>query len=107
MIRAASAILLAALAASPAFATSYSAKPITAAGQKIVARDVVWACGPAACQGASDEGRPATVCQSLAKKVGRLETFVADGRAFGVQELDRCNAAAKAGGTAALAASGN
>jgi hypothetical protein len=103
MIRIASALVLAALAASPAFATNYSAKPITPASQKVVARDVIWACGPAACQGSTPESRPAIVCQSLAKKVGRLENFVANGRAFASAELDRCNAVVKDGGSTAVA----
>ena len=107
MIRTASAIVLAALAATPALAINYSAKPITAVSQKIVARDVIWACGPAACQGSTEEGRPATVCQSLAKKVGRLENFVANGRAFASAELDRCNAAVKDGGNTAVATRSN
>lgn len=107
MTRFATAFALAALAASPAFATNYSAKPIAATGQKIVARDVVWACGPAACQGSTDESRPAIVCQSLAKKVGRLESFVANGRAFASPELDRCNAVVKDGGNSAVAARSN
>jgi hypothetical protein len=107
MIRIASALTLAALAASPALATNYSAKPITPAGQKVVARDVIWACGPAACQGSTPESRPAIVCQSLAKKVGRLENFVANGRAFGPAELDRCNTAAKDGGNTAVASNSN
>ena len=103
MIRIASALVLAGLASAPAIAANYSAKPIASVSQKIVARDVIWACGPAACQGSTPEGRPAIVCQSLAKKVGRLESFVADGRAFASAELDRCNAAAKDGGNKALA----
>jgi hypothetical protein len=107
MIRIATALTLAALAASPAFATNYSAKPIAPAGAKVVARDVVWACGPAACQGSTQEGRPGIVCQSLVKKVGRLESFIANGRAFASAELDRCNAAAKDGGNNAVASNSN
>lgn len=107
MIRIVSALAFAALAAAPALATNYSAKPIAPAGQKVIARDVVWACGPAACQGSTNESRPAIICQSLVKKVGRLETFIANGRAFGTAELDRCNAAAKDGGNAAVASNAN
>ena len=99
----ASALALAALATAPAFATNYSAKPIAPVGQKIVARDVIWACGPAACQGSTQDSRPAIVCQSLAKKVGRLESFVANGRAFASADLDRCNAVVKDGGNTAVA----
>ncbi|HET7709638.1 MAG TPA: hypothetical protein VFK50_08930 [Sphingomicrobium sp.] len=100
MIRIASALVATALAAAPALATSYSAKPIAQPGQKVVARDVIWACGPAACQGSTHDSRPAIVCQSLAKKVGRLENFVADGRAFASAELDRCNAVVRDGNAA-------
>jgi hypothetical protein len=103
MIRIAPVFALAALASAPALAGNYSAKPIASVGHKVVARDVIWACGPAACQGSTAESRPAIVCQSLAKKVGRLESFVADGRAFASAELDRCNAAVKDGGSAAVA----
>ena len=86
---------LASLAA-PAVAGTYSARPIAPAGAKrIIARDIVWNCGAGTCQGSTAESRPAVLCQSLAKRVGRLESFTADGRAFGAHELDRCNAAAK------------
>jgi len=64
MIRIASALVLAALAASPAFATNYSAKPIAPASQKVVARDVIWACGPAACQGSSASRSPRRLAAS-------------------------------------------
>ena len=35
------------------------------------------------------------LCQGLAKRAGRLESFVANGRAFGSAELGKCNAFAK------------
>jgi len=44
------------------------------------------------------------LCQSLAKRAGRIESFVADGRAFTAAELDRCNASAKGAKASALAA---
>ena len=58
----------------------------------------------AACQGATDESRPLVLCQSLAKRAGRLDSFVADGRALSAAELERCNASAKAPQTSAHAA---
>jgi len=93
-----------ALIASPAGAASYSAKPLVPATGKMIARDIVWKCGPAACQGSSDESRPLVLCQSLAKRAGRIESFLVDGRAFTSAELDRCNASAKATPAEALAA---
>ena len=97
------AIAAAALAASPAVAGTYSAKLAAPAEQRIIARDITWNCGPDACQGATDESRPAVLCQSLAKRAGRVESFIANGRAFGPAELDRCNAAARKAPEQALA----
>ena len=62
--------------------------------------------GPAAadaCQGSTDASRPLVLCQDLAKRAGRLESFIADGRALGAAELDKCNASAKDGAPQALA----
>ena len=104
MARIALALITAAFVASPALAGSYSAKPIAPVGAKrIITRDIVWNCGPAACQGATDESRPLVLCQSLAKRAGRLESFLADGRAFAPAELDRCNSAARDGANPAVA----
>ena len=105
MFRPASAFVIAALAAAPAFATTYSASPAGQVAPKIVAKQLVWSCGAGACSGVTSESRPAIVCQSLARKAGRLERFTADGRAFSAVELDRCNASAKDGGTTAVASS--
>ena len=68
--------ILAAIAtglAAPAAAASYSAKLASPATSKIIARDIVWNCGPAACQGATNESRPVVLCQSLAKRAGRVD----------------------------------
>ena len=99
-------LLAAGLIASPAVAGSYSAKPATPASGKIIARDIAWACGPAACAGRTNESRPLVICQGLAKRAGVLETFAVDGRAFAADELARCNAAAK-GGVVAVANANN
>lgn len=83
--------------ATPVFAASYSAKPAVPVSQRIIARDIVWNCGPAACQGSTDESRPVVLCQSLAKQAGRIDSFIVDGREFSAAELSQCNAlAAKA-----------
>ena len=91
------------VAAVPAAASSYSAKLTTPASQRIIGPDIVWACENAACQGATEESRPAVICQSLARSTGKLENFLADGRAFTPAELDKCNAVAKAGTGKAIA----
>jgi hypothetical protein len=97
-------VLSALIAAVPAGAATYSAKLATPASGRIIARDIVWNCGPDACQGATDESRPLVLCQSLAKRTGRVDSFVVDGRAVSSAELDRCNASAKAPKTSELAA---
>jgi hypothetical protein len=95
MFRPLMAIAVVAFAATPSAAATYSAKLATPASQRFIARDIVWSCGPAACQGATDESRPVVLCQSLAKRAGRVESFVVDGRAIGSADLDRCNTAAR------------
>jgi len=99
MTRVATLILAAAsLIASPALATTYSAKPATAQNStRIIASNISWACGLDACRASTEESRPAILCQGLAKRAGRLTSFVANGRAFGSAELAKCNASAKGG----------
>ena len=92
-----------ALSAAPAAASTYSAKLAVPTTERIIARDIIWTCGADACQGATDESRPLVLCQSLAKRAGRLDSFIADGRALSAAELERCNASAKAPQTSALA----
>ena len=96
MLRSVSLLLGLAIAAAPAAAANYSATLTAPASGRFIARDITWNCGTAACQGATDESRPLVLCQSLAKRAGRIETFLVDGRAFTPAELERCNASAKA-----------
>ena len=94
MIRSA-AFLALTIASAPAAAATYSATLASPASGRLIARDIVWSCGAAACQGATQESRPVVLCQSLAKRAGHVETFLVDGRAFTPAELERCNASAK------------
>jgi hypothetical protein len=91
------------LAASSAGAASYSATLSAPASGRFIARDIVWNCGPAACQGSTEESRPLVLCQSLAKRAGRIDSFIVDGRAFTGADLQRCNASAKGKPDSALA----
>jgi hypothetical protein len=93
----------AALAASPALAATYSAKLVVPTSERFIARDIVWACGPAACQGSTAESRPVVLCQSLAKRAGRVDSFLVDGRALEAAELERCNTSAKVANSALAA----
>jgi hypothetical protein len=90
--------------AAPAVATTYSAKLTAPSDGRIVAREINWACAGDTCQGATAESRPAVLCQALAKRAGKVQRFLVDGRAFSDAELARCNAAAKAQPEKALAA---
>ena len=103
MLRPALAVL-ALLSAIPAGAATYSAKLAVPSSGRIIARDIVWNCGPDACQGATDESRPVVLCQSLAKHAGRIDSFIVDGSAVSAAELDRCNASARPPKTSNLAA---
>jgi hypothetical protein len=100
-----SALILSAIAgiAAPAAAANYSAKLATPTTERFIARDIVWACGSDACQGATEESRPVVLCESLARHAGRVDSFLVDGRAFGAAELGQCNAAAKPAPAKALA----
>jgi hypothetical protein len=90
--------------ATPAAAASYSARLVSPVTERIIARDITWQCSADACQGATAESRPVVLCQSLAKRAGKVDTFLVDGRAFSGDELAKCNAAAKPAAATALAA---
>jgi len=92
-----------ALTASPALAASYSAKLASPTSERFIARDITWNCGPDACQGATSESRPVVLCQSLAKRAGRVDSFLVDGQALAAGDLDKCNASAKAANSALAA----
>ena len=92
------------MTAAPAAAASYSAKLATPTSERFVTRDITWNCGPAACQGSTQESRPLVLCQSLAKRAGKLDNFLVDGRALNAAELASCNSLAKTSATKTLAA---
>jgi len=104
MLRSLFALTAIAMAAAPAAAASYSAKLTAPTSERFVTRDITWNCGPAACQGSTQESRPLVLCQSLAKRAGKLDSFLIDGRPLSAAELTSCNALAKSQATKALAA---
>ena len=80
------------LIAAPAIAGTYIATPASPApSAKVVARDIAWTYVGGQYSGRTAESRPMVLCQGLAKKVGRLNAFNADGRAFSAAELTKCN----------------
>jgi hypothetical protein len=93
-----------AFTAAPAIAATYAARPAAPVQSgKIIGRDIVWACGPDACVGSTDNSRPLVLCQGLAKKAGPIDSFIVNGRAIADDELARCNASAKRSDNEALA----
>jgi hypothetical protein len=104
MLRSALVVSALAILAAPAAAANYSAKLASPAPGHVIARDMNWSCASDTCQGATDESRPAVLCQALAKQAGRVENFLVDGRAFSDAELARCNISARRESEKALAA---
>ena len=91
-------VLSLALVATPAFAADFQAQTGSQPPQsRFVARDSIWRCSGTACVSTNDTAtRPAIVCAALARQVGALRSFSANGRAFGAEELQACNARARA-----------
>jgi hypothetical protein len=86
-----------ALVSAPALATSFQAETNSAlARERFVARDSIWRCAGTNCVSTNRTStRPAIACAALARQVGALKSFSADGRAFGAEELQACNARAR------------
>jgi len=91
------AILSLAFLSAPAFAAGFQAETNARPSQeRFVARDSIWRCSESNCVSTnSTSTRPAIVCAALARQVGALKSFSADGRAFGAEELQSCNARAR------------
>ena len=96
---------LAALAiAAPASAATYVGKPAAPVTEaKFVGRDIVWNLAAGSYQGRTNESRPLVLCQSLAKRAGRLESFTVNGKALAEADLAKCNASAPAASAPAFA----
>ena len=100
MIRVAAILAATALFAAPALAGSYSAKPVaTPADSRIVGKNIAWTCSAGSCRGSTELSRPLVICQDLAKRAGRIESFLADGRPLAADQLAKCNASVKGGST--------
>ena len=91
------AVLSLALVAAPAFASAFQAETNSAPAQeRFVARDSIWRCAGTNCVSTNRTStRPAIACAALARQVGALKSFSVDGRAFGAEQLQACNARAR------------
>ena len=90
-------VLSLALLSTPALAAGhFQAQPATQPAQaRIVARDNLWHCGGAGCSSNRTSTRPAIVCSSLVREVGRLTSFSVAGTAFSAEQLAACNTRAR------------
>lgn len=84
-------------AATPALAAStvMTAVPENGADARIITKGASWNCAGGNCRAASSESRPIILCQRLAKEVGALQSFTADGRAFDADMMAKCNSKAR------------
>jgi hypothetical protein len=86
-------------ATAPAFANAPMFKLVPAAAvtsaKSVVVGETLWRCGPNGCVAGESNSRPAIVCAQAARKVGKIESFTANGTAFSADELAKCNEKAK------------
>ena len=74
----------------------YSATPATATAKtKIVSRSTVWKCGEGVCIANKADARDSIVCELVAKEVGTLTAFRANGAEFDAASLAKCNSKAR------------
>lgn len=87
-------------ATAPAFAANapaYRLVPAAAvsSAKSVVVGETLWRCSPDGCVAGESGSRPAIICAQAARKVGRIESFSANGNAFSAEELAKCNEKAK------------
>ncbi|QIG81682.1 CC_3452 family protein [Stakelama tenebrarum] len=74
----------------------YSAVPVAAPEkERIVTRRAVWHCDAQRCVAPRASSRDAVICQSIAREIGRLASFTANGSPFDAAALSECNAYAQ------------
>ena len=82
--------------ASAASAGFYDAKPVSApAKASAITGGVMWKCTDGLCVAPKTTSRDAIVCEQVAKRVGTLASFAANGAAFDEAALAKCNTRAK------------
>ena len=92
MLRAA--ILLFALTSAPALAAGhYNAEPVNAPMEdRIILKNAVWKRSGGAYEAPQGSSRPAVICATFARKVGRLKSFSIGGKPVAEADLQKCNA---------------
>lgn len=74
----------------------YSATPVTSPEKaSLVTRSTIWKCGEGVCVAAKANARDTIVCELVAREVGQLSAFRANGTTFDEAALAKCNAKAR------------
>ena len=74
----------------------YAATPVSApAKSSMVTRSTIWKCGEGVCTAAKANARDNIVCELVAREVGKLSAFRANGTDFDAASLEKCNAKAR------------
>lgn len=74
----------------------YSATPTAApATNRFVTRSLIWHCGDGVCTAGQGDTRDIVSCQLLAREVGTLSAFTANGETFDAEKLAQCNSRAR------------
>jgi hypothetical protein len=74
----------------------YSATPAaTPARTSMITRSTVWKCGDGVCVASKADARDTIMCELVAREVGALTAFRANGAEFDTAALAKCNAKAR------------
>ena len=74
----------------------YAATPAAAPSEtSLITRNTLWKCGEGVCTAAKSNSRDAIVCELVAKEVGTLSAFRANGTEFDADALAKCNTKAR------------
>ena len=74
----------------------YAATPASApAKTSLVTRSTIWKCGDGVCVAAKANARDNIMCELVAREVGTLTAFRANGSDFDADALAKCNAKAR------------
>ncbi len=78
-------------------AAAYRLVPATAlpTPKTVLVSDTLWHCNIDSCTANQSTSRPTIICAQAARKVGKIESFFANGTAFDSNQLAKCNAKAK------------
>lgn len=74
----------------------YSATPVAApAKASLVTRSTIWKCGEGVCVAGKANARDNIMCELVAREIGQLSAFRANGTDFDAEALAKCNTKAR------------